>query len=383
MTKTETFNPLTFLAALGAGGIAVAPFVYFQYIMPHGPGLITFGELMGNATGMSVGLFYAMQAVMIIFAGIHFVLTGVLLNNLFRWAKTNNYRDFINDPLKNAGILAPFISIAMTLNVVIAVIRFFVPAIHENFQNMMLPALIFWAVIWVWLMSTEIKLLKISFTNDFDVNKVSFGWLLHPFALGMMSVAGMGIAAMAKDATIATTAGFMSITSLSMGLFLFLVKVISIFKSHFTQSGIPERQFLPSFLIVVPIMTLFSISFFRFGHFLEHQFGYELDAYYTMSIAIPFAFETWYFAFGLSMLAGYFKKDFFRKEYYVTLWAFICPFVGYSVLGSFVHKLFMPTVFTQVLVFAAMASAVVFYAFVASRYFKYGIERKKVALATR
>ncbi len=381
MSKTNSFNPLTFLAALGAGGIAVAPFVYFQYITPHGKGLISWSELMSNASGMSTSLFYAMQAIMVVFGTLHFVLTGILLKDLSSWVKTNSYKEFINDPLKNAGILAPFISIAMSMNVFIGVIRFFIPSLQENFQSLMLPALIFWSIIWIWLMKTEIKLLKISFTKDFDVNKISFGWLLHPFALGMVTVSGMGIAAMAKDPTVATTAAFMGVISGTMGLFLFLVKVISIFKSHFTQNGIPERQFLPSFLIVIPIMTLFAISVFRLGHFFEHQFGYHLESYFTIVILIPFAFETWYFAFGLSMLTGYFKKDFFRKEYYVTLWAFICPFVGYSVLASFVYKFFMPTMFTQVLVFASMFAAVVFYIFVASRYYKYGIAQKNVAPA--
>jgi hypothetical protein len=39
--KNNEFSPLIFLASLGAGGIAVMPFVLMQYTIEHGEGLIT------------------------------------------------------------------------------------------------------------------------------------------------------------------------------------------------------------------------------------------------------------------------------------------------------------------------------------------------------
>lgn len=374
----KTFNPTNFLASLGAGGIAVAPFVYFQYLVPHGKGLITYEQLMSTAANsMDSALFFFMQAIMIVFGTLHLVLTFKLLSDLFQWRKTPDFKSFIQDPQRNTTILASFTSLGMTFNVFIGVIRFFVPALSNNFQALMLPALIAWSVLWFLLMRTEIGLLKTSFEKDFDIQKISFGWLLQPFALGMVTVAGTGIAAMAKDPNIANTAAFMSTISGSMGMFLLMVKLISVFKSHFTMKGIPERQFLPSFLIVIPITTIYAIATFRMGHFLEHQFGFHLHWFSTIAILIPFAFQTWYFAFGLSMMKDYFKKDFFRKEYYVTLWALICPFVGYSVLGSFFYKFFMPNAIIQTIIFGFMLLAIVFYLFVGYRFFKYEYSKSK------
>lgn len=371
--KTTNFNPLTFLAALGAGGIAVAPFVFFQYVMPHGKGLITYQELMSAGHGAgAAAFFYGLMAVMVIFTLVHLILTATLFSRLAKFMKTPEYRILKHDPLKNSALLAPFVSVAMTMNVFIGVIRFFIPALQSNFQSLMLPALMLWAVIWLFLMRTEVRLLKISFTKDFDVSKISFGWLLHPFALAMVTVTGTGIAAMAKNPDIAHAAAFMSMVSGMMGAFLFTVKIISVFTSHFHQAGVPERQFLPSFLIVVPIVTLFAISLFRLGHYFEHQFHFHLDAFFTIVVVAPFAFQTWYFLFGLSMLKDYFKKDIFKREYYVSLWAFICPFVGYAVLGSFVYKFFSQSGFVLAAVFVSLLLAVIFYAFVAKRYFSYG-----------
>ena len=113
----------------------------------------------------------------------------------------------------------------------------------------------------------------------------------------------------------------MTLIMVGMGLFLLLVKMISIFMSHFAAKGIPEKQFLPSFLIVIPNMTLYAITFFRLGHYLEKQFGYHLDSYFYFIIIGAFAFQIWYLLFGLTLLRDYLKKDFFKKEFYSSMWA--------------------------------------------------------------
>lgn len=382
----KTFNPLSFLASVGAGGLAVAPFVFFQYTVPHEKGLVTLQQILEHGSQTGNTFFYVMMmAVMVLFGVLHFVLSFNLFAKFIKFRKSEEYKEYISNPQKNTSLLAVFTSLGMTFNVFIAVIRFFVPFLQENFQSLMLPALIAWSILWLALMSTEIKVLRSAFEKNFDLSKLSFGWLLHPFALGMVTVAGTGIAAMAKDPTIANIAAFMTLTSGSMGVFLLLVKLFSVFQSHFKMNGMPERQFLPSFLIVIPITTLFAISFFRLGHYFEHQFDMHFDLYFKLVTVIPFAFQTWYFAFGISMLKNYFKKDFFRKEYYVSLWAFICPFVGYAVLGAFVFNLFMPIAFMQGVILVSTLAGIVFYAIVAMRYFKYGkaeplaIQSKKTA----
>jgi hypothetical protein len=344
--KSYKFSPLVFLASLGAGGIAVMPFAFLQYTLEHGPGLVARSDLAREAmTSLELAWFSGLEAVMIVFATIHFVLTAVFLRKLWQWLKTDEYQATLNSPLANASLLAPFISLIMTMNVFIGPIRYFIPLMAQNLQLFMAPALAVWGVLWFALLCFEIKLLKISFQQGFDVNKISFGWLLHPFALGMLTVVGMGLAAMAQNQDIANVSAFLSLVSGSMGLFLLSVKLIMIFKSHFSQDGLPERQFLPSFLVVIPNLTLYSISAFRFGHFLEHIHGFEMGAYYLVVITLAFAFETWYLAFGLVLLGDYFRKHFLEKEFYVTQWGFICPLVAYAVLGSFMYQIFVPSPF--------------------------------------
>jgi hypothetical protein len=335
--KTK-FNPLVFLASLGAGGVAVMPFVLMQYTIEHGAGLITRAQLWSNSFNVltSVG-YFLLEAIMIVFSLLHVVLTIVFAISFFRWIKTSDFKELMQDPLRNASILAPLISILMTMNLFIGPIRYFLPLMSGNFQSLFLPAMIFWVLLFLLIMFTEIKLLSIAFINGFDMEKIHFGWLLHPFLLGMLSTVGTGIAAMSKDSLIANSAAFLSLISLSMGLFLFLVKIVILFKSHFGKKGLPENQFLASFLIVIPIITLFAISFFRLGHFLEIHHGFHLDSYFYLIIGMSFAFEIWYFIFGLVLLYNYFKKNHFN-EFYVTQWGFICPFVAFVVLGAFAYE---------------------------------------------
>jgi tellurite resistance protein TehA-like permease len=67
------------------------------------------------------------------------------------------------------------------------------------------------------------------------------------------------------------------------------------------------------------------------------------------------------------MQRDYLKKILFRKEYYVSLWAFICPFVGYAVLGSFVHKFFIQSPALKAVILVSALTAIVFYVFVGFR----------------
>ena len=88
--KLKDFSPLVFLASLGAGGIAVMPFVLMQYTIEHGKGLITRSQLWAKGfTGITAGYYYSLEAIMIAFVLLHFILTVVFTIQLFKWMKTN------------------------------------------------------------------------------------------------------------------------------------------------------------------------------------------------------------------------------------------------------------------------------------------------------
>lgn len=359
------FNPLKFLAALGAGGVAIMPFAFFQYTHHTGKGLISLAQVgHGSLPLWKESLFLGLEGIMVVFTILHLWLMAKFLMGIVPWLKTTSYHDFLQNPLKNAGILTPFIALGMTFNVFIGSVRFFIPAMAQNLQSLMLPALIAWGILWVALLRMEIKLLGISFSKSFDVSQINFGWLLHPFALGMITVTGTGIAALSQTAYIAHTAGFMSLVTGTMGLFLLTVKTGAIFKSHFSAEGLPAKQFLPSLLIVIPNITLFAIAGFRLVHYMDHQFGFHLDWLARVIMIVSFAFEVWYMAFGISLLKPYFKNHFFNKEFHVSQWGLICPFVAFAVLGAFFYKMFVPNPIMYAVAILAIIAAVAMYTIV-------------------
>jgi tellurite resistance protein TehA-like permease len=339
---TKNFSPLLFLMSLGAGGISVAGFALTNYALPHGQGLITKAQVDAMNLNAPLGmLFGTLEWIMIIFAVLHIVLSVLVFLAFIQWRKTKAYRELAENPLANSALVAPFISGVMTFNVVIASVRYFVPAVHDNLQAMMLPALIAWGLIWFWLLVVEMRLLKTMFVRGFDMSKVHFGWLLHPFALGMTTVTGTGIAALSHDPTIAHTAAFMSLVTGTMAVFLLNIKLSSIFQRHFSGEGMPENQFLPSFLIVIPNITLLAISAYRLAHYVSHQFGVDTEIFSMLVLLVSFAFEVWYFMFGITMINEGLKTN-ARSGFHVSLWGLICPFVAFAVLGAFVYSTFAP-----------------------------------------
>jgi len=378
--KQSTFSPLSFLASLGAGGISVIPFAFLQYTFHTGKGLINFGMIDHISLPLTQQLlFFFLEAVMIVFATLHFILSYQNIKGLIGWLKTDAYQPFINDPLKNSAIMAPFISLAMTANVFIGPIRFFVPYMAKNLQDLMLPALIVVGLLWLFLMQMEIRLLKTSFVKSFDVSKINFGWLLHPFALGMTTVTLTGIAAMSKTAWISHTAASLSAISGTMAFFLLIVKLISIFKSHFEADGLPDKQFLPSMLIVVPNITLLAIAGFRLSHYMHHYFNFDTSMLAFLIVMVSFAFQTWYLWFGLALLKDYFRENFFKNEFYMSQWGLVCPFVAYAVLGSFVYKLFLPSPIIYGLIMASMLVAISFFFLLLWRHVKCRATTKRTA----
>ncbi len=334
----KTFTPLSFLASLGAGGLAVAFFAFFNYVIPHGPGLVKIAQVHAQLDAYPDLLIYGFEALATLFILIHLYLSFKLFPKLFAWMKTDLYREMRQDPLRNAALLAPFISITMTMNVLIGPVRYFFPVLSDNLQALMLPGLIFWLLLWVLIMRVEISYLGLAFRRGFDLKEINFGWLLHPFSLAMLTVTGTGLAAMAQNYGIATTAAFFSLVSGSLSVFLFTIKTIALFSAHFAKDRLPDKNFLPSILVIVPHITLYAISLFRLGHYLERQQGAHLDTYFLVVMALALAFETWYLAFGVSLLRDYFRQYFFR-EFHASQWALICPFVAYGVLASFVYPL--------------------------------------------
>lgn len=64
-------------------------------------------------------------------------------------------------------------------------------------------------------------------------------------------------------------------------------------------------------------------------------------------------------------------KDFGKKEYYVSQWGLVCPFVAYSVLGSMVWKTFVPNILLYLVIIVSAITAIVFFFILLRKQVKY------------
>lgn len=331
------FNPLMFLMALGSGGVSVALFTYLQYVLntSKSSGLV-------NITNFDQSLWYInlIQGSMILFSVLHFVLMAFVSFSFVKFIISGEFKKLLENPLTNSPIMASVVSLTMSFNVIVAVVRYFVPGVYNNLESFMLPALIGISAVLVVGLTLEFYILKKAMVEKFDLSKMNFGWLLQGFAMVMIAVTASGIAALSENKEVGSYAGFVSILALTFGMFLLFLKVPSLFKVQLDNEGLPDRKFLPSTLIIVPITTLMSITIFRLSHLLNHLYDAKiLELMGKIAILIGFAIETWFLLFGIYLLADYFKSH-LHKEVHISQFGLICPFVAYPVLGAFVYKFF-------------------------------------------
>lgn len=364
----ERFNMLWFIMALGFGGTAVAGFAFLNNTLERATpfkGMLYLAKIDEFATGMG-GLYplFAnyLKVHMLFFGALHIVALLGCTWLYLRWKKLypQKYRELLADTSRNSVLISPVLAYGMAFNVSLVLGYVFVDWMRINMQMIMPYAAAGYFLLWLWTLLSAIRLQVIALDKGFDVAKMHFGWLLVPFALAMTSVTGTGIAYLAHDG-LADFVFFLSLVTFTMALFLLLVKVFTLFKSHYA-SGLPQKvEFLPAFFIVMPIITLLTISLLRYGYYFQHKFKLPLpDALFAMTVSTGFALMTWYLLLGLFMLRSYFKNHLFSMKYFdESQWGLICPMVAYAVLATFVYKHALAYPLTTVLILFFMLLDVV------------------------
>lgn len=364
----KKFHPTAFLAVLGAGGLSVAPFGIMQYAMPHSiQGLVTHQAVTTQSVGFAPGLIALLEVIMIVFAVIHFGLFAWFARLLRQWMKSEAYGATRGNPYASNALLTPLLALAMSFNVFIGTVRYFWPALHSNLQVIMPFALIAWIVLFVAVLGLAAKLLKHAFAHGVDLAHLPFSWMQYPMTIAMVSVTGTGFAAMSKTPWVAHTAFFLALIGLATAAVLFIFNLVTLFQHHFAKTGYPEKQLIPSMLAMVPIVSLFGISAYRITHYLHRSLHLEVEWLATLGVTGLFALQIMMLAFGLYLIKDFLRKEFTRDEYYPSLWALVCPFVGFAMMAAFTNTAFIASPIFAGLALASLATAIVVYAILMRR----------------
>ncbi|KKM12026.1 hypothetical protein SY88_05790 [Clostridiales bacterium PH28_bin88] len=319
------FTPLKFQASLAAGGVALMPFNYLQFAVPHGKGLIKLSDIPWAELTMSqTTLYLPLIGIMLAFTMINLLFTVVFLKSLMQWlANKEEYHSFISNPSTNIGIFAPIASLSMTANVIWGPLGFFIPQLSSNIQVLMLPSLIFFGFLWFMLLRLEFKVLKIWLSQPVDVSKLNFVWLLDVFAFGLVNLTGSGIAAISSNSEIASIATFGSLFTLSIGLFLFITKLAYLIYLQIKSTRLPEKPVLPAYFLVIPITCLFGLSFYRILMYLHTYFSFDVKILSFFLITFSYVITIGWGIFSLYLLSDYLKNDFAKSDFSPPQWGMV------------------------------------------------------------
>ena len=325
MKLSKQFNPLFFQASLAAGGVALMPFNFLQFAVPHGKGLIQFSMInWGNLNMINAVLYSILIGIMFIAVIIHVILTVVFLKGLFEWSMNRQATsEFINDPYKNATIFPIIGSLAMSANVVWAAVGFFVPQVADRMQAIMLPSLLYFVMLWSVLFTLEWKVVRVWFGKSVKTDKFNFVWLLDVFAFGLVSLTGSGVAAMSTNTLIAALAVAGTVLTIIIGLFIFVAKLTLLITSLIKAKKLPDNPILPAFFLVVPISCLFGLSLFRLTAYFQTFLKIDMSGASFVVMNLSYAIAVLWVAITLYLLFFYFKNYFLKSNYSAPQWGIV------------------------------------------------------------
>ena len=338
----DTYSPLYFLGALGAGGLAVTFFMYLMFWVPHGTRPVpVFEDILAALTTGSLALQAAVVLAIVGIAAATFLNVKYLLWNfaaLARFQKTDAYTALRASNAETTLLAAP-LATAMTVNALFIVGLVFVPNLWSIIEYLFPLALVAFGALGVWALRLIGDFLGrvLSEGGLFDVTAHnSFAQLLPAFALAMI---GVGFSAPASMSLAPATVAISLIIStfFAVAALIYTIVALTTAFSSMLQHG-TARESGPTLMVIVPIVTILSILFLRQSHGLHTTFDAHAEAGTTMVwLAQMVAIQVVFLLLGLTVLRrqGYFTDFVFGSKTSPGSYALVCPGVAFSVLLHF------------------------------------------------
>jgi len=319
------FNPLFFQASLAAGGVALMPFNFLQFGIPHEKGLIKFSDIIWNQLSMIQSLFYGLLvSVMLISVIVHFVLTSVFIVMMVGWIRERvPVKKLMSDPYRNVTIFPIIGSLAMSANVLWAPTGFFLPVVSGGLQSLMMPSLVFFFGLWIVAFTLQFKVLKSWFSKGIDFKKYNFVWLLDVFAFGLVSLTGSGIAITSGNENIAALASIATSVAIAFGFVLLIVKLIHLIASLFRVRKLPDAPLLPAFFLVIPITCLYGLSTYRLMGYYSKLYHFSLESMQPLILNLSYAITALWLVSTVYLIRVYLINHFLDSKYAATQWGMV------------------------------------------------------------
>lgn len=338
---THRYSPLYFLAALGAGGLAVSFFMYIMWLTPHkGSPIPTFATLLAawNSGDMVTRAIISVAVAGIaLFGFLHFRLLIWNLKHYFRWKQTPDYENLRNSNAETQLLAIP-LTLAMTVNVGLIIGAVFVPGLWDIREWLFPMALVAFGAVGVYAIRLFLDFISRVFTRGgFDCAKNnSFGQMLVVFAFSMVGVGFSAAAAMSHVKPVAAIGYIGAVFFVSAAIILGVIKLVLGFRAMMEHAAAEETT--PTLWIVIPIVTVLGIAIYRLKMSLAHNFGTEVTGGEIFSILSTLvAIQVLFGLIGWAVMrrVGYFEKFVSGPGRSPGSYALICPGVAFFVSANF------------------------------------------------
>lgn len=342
----DTYSPIYFLAALGAGGIVVTFFMFLMFWVPHpGQPVPVFEDIATAFANGSVSLQASIAIALIGIAAFAVLNLKSLIWNLQSLAafKKSETYTALRQTNGEATLLAMPLALAMTVNVMFIVGLVFVPRLWSIVEYLFPLAMIAFGAIAViaFRMIGAFLGRVLSKGGVFDVTAHnSFAQLLPAFSIAMI---GVGFAAPAAMSTTTSTVAVALMLSTFFGVAAILYTFIAATTAFASmlQNG-TARESGPTLMIIVPIVTVLGILFLRQSHGLHVAFDVHAASGDTMIfLARLLSIQVVFLLLGAVVM----KRQEYFSDYVMGTktspgsYALVCPAVALSVmLHFFVNK---------------------------------------------
>ena len=336
----EKYNPLYFLASLGAGGLAVSFFMYPNFMLPHAGPILTFNEayafLMGADKLTAILLSGAMFAIAAL-AILHFRLLFWNISEYRKFKKTDEFKALKNSNREISLMVIP-LTLAMSVNVSFILGALFVPDLWSVVEYLFPVSIVAFLAIGVYALSILGDYFTRIFTKgDFNFSQNNnFAQMIAVFALMMISVGFAASGAMSHHKEINSIGMFLSIFFLSIASILLVIKMTLAFKSTL-EHGV-DKGTSASLWMMIPILTLIGITVIRLTMGLHHGFEEALSKpsfFIITSTVISLQIFIGLMGYKIMKSVGYFKDHSQGDSANAGSFALICPGVAFFVFGMF------------------------------------------------
>lgn len=338
----RSYSPLYFLAALGAGGLAVTFFMYLMFWIPHpGQPVPIFEDIMayfGSASVMGQALVVLAMAGIAVFAALHLWLLVWNLQQLSHFKATEAYKNLHSSNAETQLKAVP-LTLAMTINVSFIIGLVFVPGLWNVVEYLFPFAIIGFLAIGVFAFRLLGRFFgRVLSGGGFDPKaNNSFAQLLPAFALGMIGVGLAAPSAMSQTGWIVATSLTLSTFFVVTALLITVVALVQAILPMMQHGTAPEAA--PTLMIVIPILTVIGIALMRMNHgmhttFAVHENAGETFVMLTQIVSVQVLFGL----LGLLVLRRQnYAKTFLSAEGKRSAgsYALICPGVALSVMLQF------------------------------------------------